>query len=177
MHYQTLTEALDALYQEPRHVTYLEAGGRETTLSFAQLRQRALGILGYFQQRGLAPGDELILVLQSNEAFLDAFWACLYGGIIPVPVAPGGSEEQREKLPRVYRRLRRPHVYSSHALWGRLDTWLQQRHPELRPAIKRNTILTEDIEDVSPPGTRLRRMTPPSSSFLPGPRANPKASY
>jgi acyl-coenzyme A synthetase/AMP-(fatty) acid ligase len=63
------------------------------TVSFQELYERALGILYRLQKLGARPGDKLILLLAGNEPFIDAFWAALLGGIVPVPVAPGISDE------------------------------------------------------------------------------------
>ena len=36
----------------------------------------------------------MILLLDSNAQFVDAFWACMLGNIIAVPLAPGTTDEQ-----------------------------------------------------------------------------------
>ncbi len=70
-------------------------------VSYGELRQRALGLLHHLQQLGREPGDKLILLLNNNEQFIDAFWAAVLGGIVPVPVAIGISDEHRHKLLRI----------------------------------------------------------------------------
>ncbi len=74
-------------------------------MSYGELYERALGILYHLQKLGAKRGDKLILFLGNNEQFLDAFWAAVLGGIIPVPVALGISDEHRRKLLRIARKL------------------------------------------------------------------------
>ena len=74
---------------------------------------RALGILYHLQRLGAKRGDKLILFLSNNEQFIDAFWAAaIMGGIVPVPVALGISDEHRHKLLRIALQAGRPlHLY------------------------------------------------------------------
>src|SRR4029453_13372408 len=48
------------------------------------------------------PGDALILYLADNERFVEVFWACVLGGFVPVPLAPGGTAEHLRKLGSVF---------------------------------------------------------------------------
>ena len=101
--YQTLPEMLDHRSRGSLAIGYLEGEQAEKTLTLANLRRRALGILHHLQRIGAQPGDLLILHVAGNEQFLDAYWACIYGGIVPVPVAVGISDEHRRKLLRIAR--------------------------------------------------------------------------
>jgi acyl-CoA synthetase (AMP-forming)/AMP-acid ligase II len=104
----TLTEILEANRKLARHVTYLEGENEARKVSFAELYERALGILYHLQRLGARRGDKLILFLNTNEPFIDAFWAAILGGIVPVPVALGISDEHRHKLLRIVRKLGDP---------------------------------------------------------------------
>lgn len=65
--FTTLIEALEQHSTDERSLTYIEGKETETTITFKQLHQRALGMLHHFQQQGLKPGDELIIFLRNNE--------------------------------------------------------------------------------------------------------------
>lgn len=106
--YRTLIEALDSNATDALSVTYIDGAQSEVTVSYRELRLRALRLLHVLQRQGLRPGDELIFFLRSNEDFIDSFWACLFGGIVPVPVAVGISDEHRSKVFRIFARLQRP---------------------------------------------------------------------
>lgn len=70
-------------------VTFLADGDRdERRLSFGQLRTRALAIAGALAQRGLVPGDRVLIMLPSGLAFVETFLGISLAGMIPVPVYP-----------------------------------------------------------------------------------------
>ncbi len=98
----TLNEALFANRLGDRQITYINDQTDERSVSFADLYNRALGVLHHLQEFGIAPGDELILFTNGNEQFVDGFWACLLGGIVPVPIAVGISDDHRHKLLAVF---------------------------------------------------------------------------
>lgn len=78
-----------------------------------ELKARASALLATLQQRGLQTGNELIIYTQSNEAFIVAFWAAVLGGIVPVPVAVGISDEHRSKLLRIMGQLNNATLFTS----------------------------------------------------------------
>ena len=90
------------------------------------LYERALGILHALQKLGAKPGDKLILFLADNEHFIDAFWAAILGGIIPVPVAPGITDEHRRKLLRIARKLGKPFIYTDRRSLERVEAFATQ---------------------------------------------------
>jgi acyl-CoA synthetase (AMP-forming)/AMP-acid ligase II len=137
----------------PRAVHFIESARDETRVGYAELWDRALGVLHHFQQRGLRPGDELILFTNSNEQFVDAFWACILGGIIPVPVAVGISDDHRAKLFRIFATLRRPHLYTEHNLVRRLERYgTGHGLVEESRRLLEHTLVVDDIDDVGTPG-------------------------
>src|SRR5690606_38999758 len=83
---ETLAELLANNRAAKRTISYLETENAERVVSYAELYERALGILFHLQKLGARPGDKLIIYLSNNEQFLDAFWAGMLGGIVPVPV-------------------------------------------------------------------------------------------
>ena len=88
----TLRELIETQRKLPRSLIYLEGENERREVSFGELYERALGILYHLQRMGARRGDKLILFLANNEQFLDAFWAAILGGIVPVPVALGTSD-------------------------------------------------------------------------------------
>jgi acyl-CoA synthetase (AMP-forming)/AMP-acid ligase II/aryl carrier-like protein len=152
--YQTLPEMLDERARGSGAIVYLECEGAEKTISYAHLRKRALGILVHLQRIGARPGDFLILHVASNEQFIDAYWACLYGGIVPVPVAVGISDEHKHKLLRIARQLGRPYLYTDTKLRDRLRGFATSiGAPESWTALQARTFLIEALDDISKPGT------------------------
>jgi len=164
--YQTLPEMLDHRSRGTGAIGYLEGEGAEKALPLAQLRQRALGILHHLQRIGASPGDMLILHVSSNEQFIDAFWACIYGGIVPVPVAVGISDEHKQKLLRIARQLGNPFLYTDRKLRERLATFAAtQGEPEAWTALKPRTFLVDLLDDISREGAPAR-LTGDHTAFI-----------
>ncbi|MEW2118876.1 non-ribosomal peptide synthetase [Streptomyces sp. NPDC005474] len=63
--------------------------------SYPELADEALRVLTGLRGRGLAPQDKVVLLLERPHEFLPAFWACLLGGFVPVPMAPLGGDPER----------------------------------------------------------------------------------
>src|ERR1700761_7043778 len=122
----TLTELIAANRTIARSITYLEGEQAERSVSFADLYTRALGILYHLQKLGAKRGDHLILFLGDNEPFIDAFWGAVLGGIIPVPVALGISDEHRHKLLRIARKLGNPFLYTDRRSLDRIGSFAAQ---------------------------------------------------
>lgn len=119
--FSTLTAALRANLREDRQLIFIDGEDRQQALSFAGLRQRALGTLGALQRRGLLAGEAVILFVNDNQNFLEMFWACVLGGLVPVPIAVGTGDEHRRKLLRVLAQFERAWVYSDARTLERID--------------------------------------------------------
>ena len=122
----TLTELIEGNRTIARSIYYVEGENDFREVSYGELYERALGILYHLQRIGAKRGDKLILLLANNEQFLDAYWAAILGGIIPVPVAPGISDEHRHKLLRIARKLGNPFIYSERKLLDRIGSFASQ---------------------------------------------------
>lgn len=73
---------------EPRHLTYGDLD-REARELAAKLQRRA------------KPGDRLLLLFPCDQNYILAFVACIYAGMIPVPLYPPHSPKALEKLQTV----------------------------------------------------------------------------
>ncbi|MEO0768693.1 MAG: amino acid adenylation domain-containing protein [Cyanobacteria bacterium J06649_4] len=65
---------------------YIEADGREIVQTYQQVWKRATQVLAGLRASGLQPGMPIILLLSQNQDFTPAFWACLMGGFVAVPL-------------------------------------------------------------------------------------------
>jgi acyl-CoA synthetase (AMP-forming)/AMP-acid ligase II/acyl carrier protein len=118
--YNSLTAILADLRSKDRQIRFIDGEEDETAVAFSELWDRALALLGAFQARGMQKGDELVIFTKSNEQFVVAFWAAILGGIVPVPVAVGISDEHRHKLFRILRQLEHATLFTESDLLGRL---------------------------------------------------------
>ena len=155
--YQTLPQMLDDRARGTGAIGYLEGENAEKSLKFVDLRRRALGILHHLQKLGAGPGDKLILHVASNEQFIDAFWACLYGGIVPVPVAVGISDEHKHKLLRIARQLGAPYLYTDRKLRDRLAEFATGLGDAASwSGLAARSFVVDQLDDISREGTPAR---------------------
>src|SRR5882757_3300085 len=145
----TLTELIEDNRNVARSITYLEGEDDAREVSFGELYERALGILYHLQRIGARRGDKLILFLGNNEQFIDAFWAAILGGIVPVPVALGISDEHRHKLLRVARKLGAPFIYTERRSLDRIGAFAEQvGETELFKGLRSRAFLVDDLDDI-----------------------------
>ncbi|HET7756988.1 MAG TPA: AMP-binding protein, partial [Steroidobacteraceae bacterium] len=162
----TLTGILESERNVPRSITYLEGEQEARAVSLGELYQRALGILYHLQRLGARRGDKLIVFLASNEQFIDVFWAAVLGGIVPVPVALGISDEHRRKLLRIARRLGEPFLYTERRSLERIGTLAAaQGETPLFEALRRRTFLVDELDDISRAGS-VQRVGPEDIAFI-----------
>ena len=153
----TLTEIIENNRGFARSLTYLEGENDARELSFAELYERALGILYHLQRLGARRGDKLILFLGNNEQFIDVFWAAILGGIVPVPVALGISDEHRHKLLRIARRLGSPFLYTERRSLERIGAFAAQAGEQpLFESLRARSFLIDDLDDISRAGSVQR---------------------
>jgi acyl-CoA synthetase (AMP-forming)/AMP-acid ligase II/acyl carrier protein len=150
---KTLTELFESNRTAAGTITYLEGENDSRDVSYAELHERALGILYHLQRIGARRGDKLILFLGNNEQFVDAFWAAIIGGIIPVPIALGISDEHRHKLLRVARKLGSPFIYTERRSLDRIGAFAEQvGETEVFKGLRSRAFLVDDLDDISRAG-------------------------
>ncbi|HEY8507685.1 MAG TPA: AMP-binding protein, partial [Steroidobacteraceae bacterium] len=153
----TLTELLQSNASARKEMVYLEGERDERRVSYGELHERALGILRHLQKLGARRGDKLILFLGNNEQFIDAFWAAVVGGIIPVPVALGISDEHRRKLLRIARQLGNPFLYTDRRSLDRITTFAESTgETQIAQQLRSRAFLVDDLDDVSRAGDPYR---------------------
>ena len=162
----TLTELLEGNRNFPRSITYLEGENDSRSVSFAELYERALGILHHLQRIGARRGDKLILFLGNNEQFIDAFWASVLGGIIPVPVALGISDEHRHKLLRIARKLGKPFIYTDRRSLERIGSFATEvGEADTLAGLRSRAFLVDQLDDISKAG-KPERARPEDIAFI-----------
>jgi acyl-CoA synthetase (AMP-forming)/AMP-acid ligase II/aryl carrier-like protein len=166
MTFTTLVDVLESNRGVDRAVTYVDGENSERRVSYGDVYTRALGILYHLQAMGAQRGDKMIIFLSSNEQFLDGFWAAVCGGITPVPLAVGISEEHRQKLLRVARKLGKPYLYTDSKNLERLQALAAQTgESALFDDLKSRCFLVEAITDISRAG-KLYRPAPDDLAFI-----------
>ncbi len=166
MSFKTLVDILEMNRRVDRAVCYVNGEASERRVGYGELHTRALGILHHLQAMGAGRGDKLIIFLNDNEQFIDGFWAAVCGGILPVPLAVGISDEHRHKLLRVARKLGKPWLYTDAKNLERLHALaLEVGESALFAELKARTFLVDSISDISRPG-KLVRPAPDDPAFI-----------
>ncbi|MGH8149079.1 MAG: AMP-binding protein, partial [Steroidobacteraceae bacterium] len=162
----TITELIEANRRAPRRINYVDGEQSERSVTYAELHERALGILHHLQRLGARRGDKLILFLNDNEPFIDAFCGAILGGLVPVPVAPGISDEHRHKLLRIARKLGTPLLYTDRRLLERIGAFAEAAGElETFARLKSRAFLVDQLDDVSRAGKPYRAQ-PDDTAFI-----------
>ncbi len=144
--YDTLIDLLADVRSRDRHIRFIDGEDDESTVSFADLWDRALALLGSLQARGMQKGDELVIFSTSNESFVVAFWAAILGGIVPVPVAVGISDEHKHKLFRILRQLEKATLFTEQDLLDRLLAFSRDNQlDDVTAILEQRTSLMSDV--------------------------------
>ena len=144
--YDTLIDLLADARRRDREIRFIDGDKDESVIRNADLWDRAAALLGALQARGMQRGDELVIFSKSNESFVVAFWAAILGGIVPVPVAVGISDEHKLKLFRILRQLERGTLFTEQDLLDRLlEFAAQQGLGDVAGVLKSRTVLMSDV--------------------------------
>ena len=163
--YDTLPDLLADAHGKDREIQFIDGENAESTVKFAELWDRALALLGSLQARGMQSGDELIIFSRSNESFIIAFWAAVLGGIVPVPVAVGTSDEHRLKLFRIISQLERATLFTETGLLQGLLEFSRKRELGVVKALLESR--TALISDAGAAGNgEVFKSTPEDVAFI-----------
>ncbi len=144
--YDTLTDLLREAKDRDREIRFIDGEKDESVLRFGDLWTRALALLGSLQARGMKAGDELIIFSRSNESFVVAFWAAVLGGIVPVPVAVGISDEHKLKLFRILSQLEDPTLFTEMDLLQRLLEFAKEQGlDDITTLLNTHAVLMSDV--------------------------------
>ena len=164
--HQTLQAVLSDDPREDREIVFVDADDNQRSISFALLQRRALTVLGALQRCGLGAGDTVILFVADNERFLEIFWACVLGAIVPVPLAAGSGEEHRRKLFRVFAQFDRAWVCSEARTLEKLDGFaVNQGFGESWSRLQQRLLPSGGLDISGEPG-RTTELTPDDIAFI-----------
>jgi amino acid adenylation domain-containing protein/non-ribosomal peptide synthase protein (TIGR01720 family) len=126
MQYINLTEILkERRNLDHKGILFIERSDHEEFLSYKDLYASALDALYLFQAKGIKPKDELVFQIESNKTFIVTFWACIIGGIIPIPISVGNNDDHKQKFFNVWKILRSPSLIINRANLKKLEAFAQ----------------------------------------------------
>ncbi|MCC6083047.1 NrsF, partial [Bacillus thuringiensis] len=108
---KTLIEMLESKREiKNKGITIIMNSNTEKFISFENLYKKSKGVLYNLQKKGLKPQDEVIFQIDDNEQFMYLFWACILGGMIPVPITVGNNDLHKMKVVNVWGNLSNPYI-------------------------------------------------------------------
>lgn len=146
MSYSTLTELMiSRKNEENTGMTFILNDSDEVFLSYGGLYRTASGLLYELQQKGFRQGEEIIFQIDDNRRFVCFFWACILGGMIPVPVTPGTNDEHKLKLFRIWNILCNPRIAADRDFFEKLEAFAEKNQfgGEMN-AMRQKVFFTED---------------------------------
>ena len=166
MNANTLVQALRNRGGSRSSITYVNGQSDEHTVTYQDLPGRALGVLYHLQLQELRPDAELILYLDSNESFVDVFWACMLGRIVAVPLATGPGDVHHQKLFTVFGKLEKPFLYTSSKNLERLEKYARSHGLEEGWLhIRKRTVLLDACAELNRPG-KPAKVRPNDVAFI-----------
>jgi acyl-CoA synthetase (AMP-forming)/AMP-acid ligase II len=162
----TLQGVLDARATSAHGVRYIGTEGSERAVAYPALRARALRVLGGFQARGVKPGAQMIILLDDLQPFVEAFWACILGGIAAVPLATGNTDQHRFKFVRVVEKLEDPWVITERKAFARIEALARDSGLDAALArIARRVFFLDELAGDGGDG-RVHRASPADLAFI-----------
>lgn len=93
-------------------IIFIQNDNSEIFLTYEEMVEKAFYCLGALQKSGLKQDDFVMMSFQDNIDFVVGFWACVFGGFVPVPISPPssfkGKNTSLEKLINVWNTLEKP---------------------------------------------------------------------
>lgn len=152
----TMTDMLTRLRDEDqRGITFINGADKESFMAYETLCEEALKCLYLLQEvHGMKKGEELIFQVEDNKEFLILFWACLFGGIIAVPLSIGNQDSHRKKLLEVWNNLAKPKLVIDERNLERIEKYAnnENKHDWLED-IQRNSFLISSVMNGDKLGT------------------------
>ncbi|MDU0153719.1 non-ribosomal peptide synthetase/type I polyketide synthase [Bacillus cabrialesii] len=125
--FQTLVDVIrERSNISDRGIRFIESDKNETVVSYRQLFDEAQGFLGYLQHIGIQPKQEVVFQIQENKSFVVAFWACLLGGMIPVPISIGEDDDHKLKVWRIWNILNHPYLIASEKVLNKIKKYAEE---------------------------------------------------
>ncbi|MFD0588381.1 amino acid adenylation domain-containing protein [Paenibacillus sp. GCM10027627] len=133
--------------KDSRGITFITDDNTEDFMSYGELYDQAISLLGQLQAAGIEPGAVLVFQIERNEHFVPLFWACILGGVVPVPIAVGSNDEHRLKLLQIWKLLRSPYLAIDRQTWSVLTQGIDNgaRFHSVAEEMQKKTVFTDDL--------------------------------
>ena len=148
MYYNSLYNLFhERRHEEEKGISFIDSAADEVFLSYSDLYAFSKARLVQLQKASITSQDELVFQVVDLKEFIVTFWACILGGIVPVPLTVGTNDDHRQKLVNVWGLLDNPALISTNKEFERLSIHLLETgKEELFSAIQKRFVAIEGLE-------------------------------
>lgn len=162
-----LIDSIKAAKESGKGITFLQKGGEEEFLPYEGLFIKAESGLANLTRSGLIKGDRLILQVEDPGIFLILFWACLMGGIIPIPLSLATTDEYRLKLLKVWDILGNAPIAFDENISADFHTYLkEQGKADLRDRVEENSLFPKGFDPDLGELSLVQNTTPEDIAYI-----------
>ncbi|TCL57621.1 acyl-CoA synthetase (AMP-forming)/AMP-acid ligase II [Kineothrix alysoides] len=162
--FDSLIDMMSSNKSEDIGITFILSEEKEKFVSYNALYEKALRLLYVLQSKGIKPGEKIIIQIEDQEKYIYSLWACIMGGIIPVPLSTAITDEQMSRIFRVYNLFDYPYLLTSDDIFeiikrfkenasseiiGQFDLKRVLFYDEIDTADEKGTIHNANIDDVA----------------------------
>ncbi|MEE1831522.1 AMP-binding protein [Streptomyces sp. SP17KL33] len=102
---EALVRAAERDDDTEQSIRFIGVDGREEGTTYRRLLDDAARMLAGLRAAGVRAGETVVLQVADDPELLTAFWACVLGGFVPMPVNAGATADQRAAAPELLRRV------------------------------------------------------------------------
>lgn len=106
-----------------KKIVFVKDSQNEVHVTYSELLKNAAQILAFLQQQNIKAGNELLIQVEDEQAYLSVFTACLLGNIIAVPLATGSQDEHIRKIRNVWGKMSNPYLVADKKIFKRLEAF------------------------------------------------------
>ncbi|MGM9979477.1 MAG: AMP-binding protein [Clostridium sp.] len=110
-------------FNDQKGITYIYGDKNEKFVSYKELYKKARKILGLLQSLNIEKGNEIVMQIEDISLYISVFWACLMGGIIPIPLSVGNNDSHRLKIYKIWSCMKKPHLVTDAKTLKRLHDY------------------------------------------------------
>jgi len=176
MECKNLVNLLECTKEKSAGITFINNSKQEEFMSYEEVYSLGKAVLHGLNTSGLRKGDKLVFQLDNSKNFIIAFWACIMGGIIPVPVTIGTNDELKNKVFSVLDILESSFLLTERNLLQGIDSFQKQSSSLKINNMQIQAIIIEDLLSTNEDGTVIRTIEDDIAfiQFSSGSTGNPK---
>lgn len=108
--YKDLAEALRQLTKQDKGVTLIKSEEEEIYISYYELWKKSMFLSYKLKDMGACKGTEVVIHCKNLENYIYAFWACVLGGFIAIPVDIDGNDYNADVNNKIFDKLNNPFI-------------------------------------------------------------------